>query len=157
MIAFEQLTYGLLIAHAALAYFFLCGTLVTGTPVASPGTEASGSASDLCRIVLISTAGMAITGIVTFVFGVLHVIYPVTFAVWTLAVAALFVWRADSPFEGRFWRARVLLWRRALSVPACIVYAIALVIAIPAYIPDTGSDATAYHLPYAWDWASAHA
>lgn len=153
MPALREILVGVLVAHAAWAYFFLCGSIVTvgRTPISRISRGLAG-----VQIVLTTATGMAITGLATFVVGIFHEIYPVTALVWLLLLSVAFALLGDSPLNAKFWRSRATLWRSAWGWPFACIYLIALIMSIPAYLPDTGSDATSYHIPYAWDWAKAH-
>ncbi len=156
MIALRDLTLGLLIAHAACAYFFICGSMLYVFKRRELSTR-EGSVNPLITVVLTIASGMAITGFATFLAGLLHLIYPVTALAWLCCMAIFFALRGDSPLRADFWVARAALWKSAFASPFALgLYALVLALSVPAYIPDTGSDATSYHVAYAFDWATSH-
>jgi hypothetical protein len=156
MIAIKQMLCGIAVAHALWAYFFTCGTLLRRPVLSDESSAPVASAQALLHIILCTAAGIAMLGFFTFLVGVTHLLYPASYAIFTLAVFGAFYALGDSPLRRDFWVTRWNLWRDSCSWPAVVVYIAALVVAIPAYIPDTGSDATAEYLVKAFQWASLH-
>lgn len=155
MIAFQQYLVGILIAHVAWLIFFTIGSIVREAAFQN-APEHPSRASALLEIVLSSASGIAVIGLMSFFVGLFPAIYPITFLCFLGVLVAVAFARTDSPFRSRFWLTRFSLWKRACSPEALLIYAFSLVLAVSALIPDTGSDATAYHMVYAYDWATAH-
>lgn len=156
MVAIKQILCGIAVTHALWAYFFTCGTLLHRPAISSDPITPVSRAQALLQVILCTVAGVAIVGFFTFLLGAIHLLYPASYAVLTAVVLVAFAAAGDSPLRRQFWTERWHLWRIACSLPALVVYAAALVVAIPAYIPDTGSDATAEYLVKAFQWASLH-
>lgn len=148
---------GILIAHVAWAVFFTVGSVVRAA-FSQTGLEPRrlSHAAALLEIVLSSATGIACVGLVSFFIGLFPAIYPVTILLFLSALGAVAFARNDSPLKPRFWLTRLRVWKSALSPEAGLLYVLGLVIAISAVIPDTGSDATSYHMVYAYDWATSH-
>lgn len=154
MLALEHYVAGMLIAHAFGAYFFICGTLLWTPRLFGP--PVSDRAATL-HIVTATAAGVAITGFVTFIVGLLHLLYPATAAAGIIGLGTAFWTLGDSPLRAAFWRSRLAVFRAAFSPASLALYLVAVVLGIPAVIPESTFDALTFHLVYAVDWASAHA
>lgn len=155
MIAIKQVICGIAVTHALWAYFFTCGTLLRRPPNTALALPAA-QAQALLQIILYTAAGIAMVGFFTFLLGVSHLLYPASYLVFTVAILLAFALAGESPLRRGFWSERWHWWRDAYTFPALAVYLAALLVAIPAYIPDTGSDATAEYLVKAFQWASLH-
>ena len=152
MLAQQHFVYGLVLAHLAWAWFYLCGTaLRKPEPV-----EGISPAQALLDVVITSASGLALTGFATFVLGLAGLIYPLAAALAVPAVGVVCALRGDSPLRAGFWRLRFGQLKRALSLPAALVWLMAIPLALQAIVPDTGSDATVYYMTYGFEWAHAH-
>lgn len=156
MAALTQLLAGLLFAHVAWFFFFLCGSALLSIPAAQRILKDSSPAESLMLVVVTTAAGIAIVGLFAFFAALCSALYAPTLAVLILLLGTFCARIGDSPFKAPFWAVRFALWRRSATLGALLCYVIALVLSIRAYIPDIGSDATAYHTLYAFEWASAH-
>jgi hypothetical protein len=156
MKAVEQYVVLLATVHVAWLYFYLCGTIVSArrAPEALPPLPAGEA---LVEIVVRTACGIALTGFVTFLLGLCHLISPLGAALWLAVLVAGFAYRGDPPWKRAFWSARVGVWRSAASPGAGLVYLAALPLGFLAARPDSGSDATVGYMVYATDWARAHA
>lgn len=157
MFVATQFVTGLLLIHACWIYVYICGTVVQ-TPRFSgtDGTESDGSADALLRVVAASASGIAITGFLTFALGLIHLIYPASFLAWLAVLFVVFVAVGDSPLRARFWTVRLATLRRAISPAAILLYLIALVLALPAVLPETQSDPLYFYYVLAFEWAKRH-
>jgi len=153
--ALTELIIGLLVIHVAWAYFFVCGSLLRtrGTPEAEAPLS---HAEAVLEIVVGTASGIAITGIATFLLGLIHLLYPITFVGMVAATGVAFAALGDSPLRRSFWTRRFAVWCAALSPATVAIYAVALTLSAQAILPDMGSDATAYYYAYALEWARAH-
>ncbi|GAC1658301.1 MAG: hypothetical protein NVS4B13_01020 [Candidatus Elarobacter sp.] len=151
MLAAEHLALGLLIAHAAWLWVFLCGSALRRSPIPVETPEEA-----LIEVVLTSASGFAVTAFATYLLGWAGLLYPATAALAVVALGVVLVLRGASPLRAAFWRERLTLVRKAASRPATVAWMLAVFISLPALIPDTGSDATFYYLPLPLDWANAH-
>ncbi len=154
MRAFALFVELLLTVHVAWLYAYLCGTVLRGRQ-APPQPALPGEA--LVEIVVRTACGIALTGFVTFLLGLCHLISPVGAILWLAALVAAFAYLGDPPWKSAFWTARLGVWRTAASPGALLVYLAALPLAFFAARPDSGSDATTGYLVYATDWVRAHA
>lgn len=152
MAAGQHLVIGLLAAHAAWLWFWLCGSLVL-RPVRSPRSPSAA----LLDFVLASATGIALTAAVSFALGLAHALVPLAAVLAVPALAVLLALRGDSPLRADFARARLAQLRLAFTPGALIVWMLALFLAVPAIIPDAGSDATTFYLPQAFEYAQTHA
>ena len=143
---------GLLLIHAAWLYAYFWGTAIRGIPKHDEPTREE-ALLDLC---FSSISGLAMGIIASFFIGL------VGGFVWFSPILALIVpitvasKRGDSPFARPFWQRRWSLLRSAATGGAIVVWAIAVVRAVPAIIPDIGSDATVTYSTMAFDWAQSH-
>lgn len=153
-----QIVLGLLLIHAAWIYFFLCGTILQTPRLrgAAAAPAAPGSAEALLRVVVSTASGIAITGFVTFALGLAGLLYPLAFLGWLLVLFALFVVFGDTPLRASFWTIRIAAAREAFSPSALIVYVAAIVLAVPAILPETQSDPLFMHHVLAYEWAQRH-
>lgn len=151
MHAFLHFLAGIFVIHVAWAYFFLWGTALR-LKRSRPATNEEA----LLAIVLATTSGMAIVGLGTFVLGLLGLIRPLTPLVALAVLLIAFAWLGESPFRAAFWSRRAGLFIAAYSPGALFIWAYGVFRAVPAIIPDTGSDATVYYSVYAFEWAHAH-
>lgn len=151
MYALIRLIEGLAFAHALWGLFYLTGTLVD-----SRAESETGGPEALLRVLLYSAAGMALWGFAGFVLGTLHLFEPLglTLAFAAFAAAFRFV-RGERPWTRAFWARRARLLRQAVSVPAAIVYVAALMLSVPAVVPDFSYDGVRFHLAYAYEWVRA--
>jgi hypothetical protein len=158
MFVATQIAIALLLVHVAWIYFFVTGSLVQTPRVVggSPAIPPAGSAEALLRVVVTTASGIALTGFVSFVLGLLHALYPATFVAWLALMAAAFALLGDSPLRASFWTARLSLLRQACSPGALVVYAAALVLAVPAILPETEIDPLYAYYVLATEWAHRH-
>lgn len=156
-LANQHLAIGVALTLVAWAYCYVCGSLLRA-PRLSPDWDPAAFRSEdaLLDVLLTTTAGIAVVGFATFVAGLLGVIYPVTLLAFLVLFGGVAGWLGDNPLRGSFWSRRLAVVRKALQVGPLIVFAAAVLIAVPAVLPDNGSDATVYHHAYAFDWAAAH-
>jgi hypothetical protein len=148
--ALKVFALGVAVAHAAWLWFWLCGSLI-GRPRDHVHSEDA-----LLDIVLRSITGIALTGLATFALGLCGALFPATPVAGIVILVSIFIYRGESPLRWDFWARRAALIRAAASPGALIVYFLALVLAVPAIVPDAGSDATSLYLPQALDYARAH-
>lgn len=151
MAAAQVLVLGLILVHAGWLWFWLCGSLAL-----PPAKDRQRSSDALLDVVLTTGAGVAITALASFGLGLAHALYPIAALAAVPALGVALAARGDSPLRAAFWRLRFAQVRRAVTPGALIVYGIALALAPPALIPDNGTDATAFYLPQALDYARAH-
>jgi hypothetical protein len=149
----------LLLAHVAWAYFFVAGSLVQTRRLVrgSPAVPPAGSAEALLRVVVTTATGIAVTGFVTFILGLLHALYPATFVAWLAVMFASFALLGDSPLRASFWTERLSLLRQAFSPGALVVYVVAIVLAVPAILPETQIDPLYSYYVLATEWSRRHA
>jgi hypothetical protein len=152
MAAAQHLLAGLVMAHAAWLWFWLCGSLVL-RPVRAPQSRAAA----LLDVVVTSAAGIALTGLATFALGLAHALTPLAAALAIPLLLGLLALRGDSALRAPFLRARARQLRTACAPGALIVWMLGLFLSVAALIPDTGSDATTFYLPQAFEYARAHA
>lgn len=151
MYAIAQLLLGLAIAHALWA-----GAYVTGTLFERKGSSRTAGPDALFRLVALSLAGFALWGFQVFVFGLLGLFTPVGLACAALLdLAAFVILRREHPWRGEFWVSRWRFVEAAMRGPGLFVYAVALLLSVPAVIPDFSSDGVRVHLAYAYDWVRA--
>ncbi|MFZ1123666.1 MAG: hypothetical protein WAN59_00815 [Candidatus Baltobacteraceae bacterium] len=159
MTAALQLASGLLLAHAAWIYFYVCGTIVETPRIASDaGTlETKSQATSLLRIVVSTASGIAITGFVTFALGLAGLIYPLALAAWVAVLVVIFILLGDSPLRAKFWINRASVVRAGFSPGALVVYILALILSVPALLPETQYDVLFTYYVLAVEWAHRHA
>ena len=155
MRALEHYALLLVTVHVAWLYFYLCGTVLRPRSAPPPQPAAAGEA--LVEIVVRTACGIALTGFVTFLLGLCHLIGPLGAGLWLAVLIAAFAYLGDPPWRRSFWAARWGVWRSAASPGAALVYLAALPLGFMAARPDLGSDATTGYMVYATDWARAHA
>jgi hypothetical protein len=152
-----QYATGIAIIHAFWLFFYLTGTIVWSPRLAGPPSAQRGAAGATFTVVATSVAGMAIVSFCTFVLGLLHAIYPVTVVLLAAALLGTAAWCGDNPLRRAFWRLRYDAVRAAATPWTLALYALTLVLALPAIVPESSFDALFFHLVYAEDWARAHA
>ena len=152
MYAVTRVLEGLLVAHVMWALFFVTGTMLDARKERVAGTWSDA----LLRLVLFSAAGMAIWGFEGFALGLLHGFTLAGLTVALLANVAVFAFvRGERPWAGAFWARRSRALARAARGPGAIVYVAALVLSVPAVIPDFSYDGVKFHLAYAYEWFRA--
>jgi hypothetical protein len=155
MLAWSLVAIGFVLLHAFWLFFFLIGSLTLESLPKAAASERN-SSDALMEVVLASATGMAVTGFYGFIVGVLGLFYLWTlpFLIVILAVPAHL--RGAGLLQRDFWRNRGAVIARAVSWPSAIVYALGLLIAVPAALPEIAFDPNLIHLPYALDWSRAH-
>ncbi len=108
------------------------------------------------RIVVSTASGIAITGFVTFVLGLAGLLYPLTFVAWIILLFASFGLLGDSPLRAAFWTTRFAALRESISPGAAVVYVAAVVLAVPAILPEVQFDPLFIHHVLAYEWAHRH-
>jgi hypothetical protein len=144
--------------HIFWLYCFTTGTLVRTTKQKSPAvdSEAELSQSHMADLVITTATGIAITGFVLLLLGSVGLLSVVGLVLWFVLEALLFKLVKDENIFGvSFWANRLQAIKRAWSVPALIIYAVFLLISVPAILPPTLWDSISYHLAYAVDWANS--
>ena len=139
----------LVTTHLVWGWLWLCGSML-GRRRSTTGDEA------LLELLVTTIAGVAITGLATFVLGLAHLLYPLTALAATIVIALVLAARGDSPLRAAFWTERRTELRLAASPGVLLVWMAALLLAVPAMVPNGGSDATSYYLPQALEWARDH-
>jgi hypothetical protein len=153
-----QLAIGLVLIHVAWVYFYLCGTLLQ-TPLFAAfgwGDDEPTRSESLLRLVVTTAGGIAITGFVTFVLGLVGLIHPAAFCGWIVVMFGLFALCGDSPLRASFWRSRAGALVRAGSPGALVVYLGALLLAVPAILPEVQYDPLFGYDVVAYGWAHHH-
>jgi len=152
MFMLTRLCEGLITAHLCLALSLLAGL------VAFPWPErpADSPAQTMLRLVCTCAAGFALIGFVIFLLALTGFLRA-PFLIGTYAATLIFfgLLHRRTVANVRYWRSCADEIRKGWDVPAFVVYAIVLAIALPAVVPNYRGDAVAYHLPYAEDWARA--
>jgi hypothetical protein len=144
-----MLVSALVTTHLCWLFFWLCGS-VLGRRRSATGDEA------LLELIVATIAGVAITGLVTFALGIAHLLYPAAAFACVVLLGVVLALRGDSPLRAAFWRERLTELRLAASPGVLLVWMASLLLAVPAIVPDGGSDATAVYLPQALEWARDH-
>ena len=158
MFIVNRLVWGLVCIHLLWFYFYLTGTLIRSRLQPAPDLDdpQRTAPSALTDLVITTVTGMAITGFVMYVFGLLGLISAPAFLLWLIIEGLLFkTAREENIFKKDFWLARFTQIKRAWDLPALIIYGVFLVISVPAILPPMAWDAISYHLAYAVDWANA--
>lgn len=150
MYALQQFLIGLAFIHLAWAFFYLTGTLIR-----RPGAAESPAESVLSTVIA-SGCGIAVTGLATFVLGLAHLIRGRGFVVLIVLVIVAFLARRDSPFLAAFWRLRLRSLGNAARSPAIVVYAISLIDAVPATLPDRAFDSLFFYSVISFEYAKTH-
>jgi hypothetical protein len=154
----SRLVWGLVCIHLFWFYFYLTGTLIRSRQqrAADLDDRRRTAPSALTDLVITTVTGMAITGFVMFIFGLLGLLSAGGFLLWLIIEGLLFkALREENIFKADFWLARFKLIKRAWDLPALIIYCVFLIISVPAILPPVAWDAISYHLAYAVDWANA--
>lgn len=151
MFVITRLVEGSLFAHAVLLASYAVGTSVL--PVRD---RADSSAHALMRVVCTCGFGIAAYGLTLFFLGIAGLLSPPFLAsAFVAIILAAGLIRKQSPFSFGYWHGRFADLVGCWDVGALVVYAVMLVLAVPAIIPNLGGDPVAYHLAYAEDWARA--
>jgi hypothetical protein len=154
----SRLVWGLVCIHLFWFYFYITGTLIRPRQQPAPDLDdpKRTGPSVLTDLVITTATGMAITGFVTFIFGLLGLLNAGAFLLWLIIEGLLFkAVREENIFKADFWVARFKHIKRAFDLPALIIYCVFLIISVPAILPPIAFDAISYHLAYAVDWANA--
>ena len=154
----SRLVWGLVCIHLFWFYFYVTGTLIRSRPqraahLDDPQRTAPSALTDL---VITTVTGMAVTGFVMFIFGLLGLLNAGALLIWLIIQGLLFkTVREENIFKADFWVARFKQIKRAYDLPALVIHCVFLIISVPAILPPIAFDATSYHLAYAVDWANA--
>jgi hypothetical protein len=145
-VAGHHVVLGVVLSALAFGYFYLCGSVVRA-PRLAPDWEPDrfDPSEALLDIVLTTASGIAIVGFATFLVGLAGLIYAPTLLAIPIALGLAAAALGDSPLRPSFWKRRGTVWRRAVRPGATLVVIGAIALAVPAILPDTGSDATLYH------------
>jgi hypothetical protein len=153
--AWSQVAIGLVLLHCFWLFFFLVGSLTLGRLPLSGSTERNASGS-LTELVTASATGIAVTGLYGFIVGVTGLFQPWSLLVLIVFLALLAHVRGVRVLASDFWHDRAAVIAGAFRWPSAIVYALGIVIAVPAALPEIAADPNTIHLPYALEWARAH-
>ncbi len=150
MTIFRAYLAGLGVAHLAWFYFFTTGHLLRSNALEKSRRFA------LTDLVITSVAGMALTGFGLLFLGFAHLLNAFGISAALLVEGILFLrLRAGNWLSWDFWRAMLLHFFEAWTIPALFIYLLFLILAVPAVLPPTLADSVTYHLAYAVDWANA--
>ncbi len=150
MAAFAHLFAGLLIAAVAWAIAFFCGSLLRTPKVRNAPAE------DAVELLLTTGAGMALVGALTFVLGIVHAIVPVALPCLIALIALAAGLRGSSALRREFWDTRATLIRSAVRSAAAIMFAVSVIDALPATLPDRLEASLADYSVQAFELASVH-
>jgi hypothetical protein len=154
----SRLAWGLVCIHLFWIYFYVTGTLIRPRQHrASDLDDRQPTApSALTDLVITTVTGMSITGFVMLIFGFIGLLSAGAFLLWLIIEGLLFkTVREENLLKRDFWLSRFKQIKRAWDLPALVIYAVFLVISVPAILPPVAWDAISYHLAYAVDWANA--
>jgi hypothetical protein len=158
MLVLNELLPALFGIHVFWLYCFVTGSLVRTAKPKSPVEDAEPELmqSYMADLVITTTTGIALTGFVLLLLGFVGLLNIPGLVIWFVLEALLFkLVKNENIFRVSFWANRLQSIKRAWSLPALIIYAVFLVLSVPAILPPTLWDSISYHLAYAVDWSNS--
>lgn len=145
---------GLLIAHACLLVAYVVGASFLSPSRTTPA-EAT-APQKMVHLVCTCALGFAIAGFAGFLLAIAGLLNLPTAAVSLLACFfAGSLLRRESPFARSYWLDRVRAIGSSWDGQLLAVYYVGLALAFPAMnLINLGDDPVAYHLAYAYEWAT---
>jgi len=155
LFALKELAFSLLVVHFVWALAYVLGSLVlTAFGENREGNVTPGRA--LFELVVSSACGLATLGLAAFACALPGLLYAPALLVIFLLAAVLSGARRCGASQAGFWRFRWLIIKRAITPYTASAWALAILLGIPAILPDHGPDSQAFLLPQAFDWAETH-
>ncbi|HEX3463951.1 MAG TPA: hypothetical protein VHS78_07890 [Candidatus Elarobacter sp.] len=154
MYAVVQFVIGMLIIHAAWFLFATAGSVIV---VRGDEPVERGEWGRAWLLIILSTAvGMALFGFAGFALGLVGLLSSVGFALVLAGVVAS-TWLGDAPIVSpAFWSRRFAILRAAAAPVPLTLYAVVLILAVPAVLPFIAADVGSGYLPFAMQWAQHH-
>lgn len=155
MFAVRELAFSLVILHAVWALAYLLGSM-TLAPFGEVRKDGVTTGRALLDLVLSTACGLAMLALGAFALALFGIFYA-PFLLLLLVLAAVFSGiRRQGAFTAAFWRRRWLIVLKSVTPYTAATWALAIVLGIPAVLPDSAYDSQAFLLPQAWNWAETH-
>jgi len=153
--ALRELAFSLLLLHCVWALAYLLGSFVLA-PFGKEDEENITAGRALFDLVVSSACGFAVLGFGAFALGLLSLLYAPAVLALLIAAAIFSNVRHTGAATSAFWRQRWLILRKAATPYSAAIWALAILLGIPAVMPDLAYDSQAFLLPQALDWAETH-
>jgi len=153
--ALRELVFSLLVLHCVWALAYIVGSFVLAPFGDEPDAEMTPGRA-LFHLVVSSACGFAVLGFGAFVLGLLGLLYAPGLLAILLAAAIFSNIRRTGATTSVFWRQRRLILKKAATPYSAAIWALAILLGIPAVMPDLAYDSQAFLLPQALDWAETH-